>query len=80
MKNSLEYFHEATDPILQMSFLVVQKKVSGTNTTLGTAAFAASAGTSYSLRFQDIGTTLSANAWTAREQRCRRLHAGNCSL
>ncbi len=43
--------------------LVVQKMVNGTTTTLGTAPFAATGGTSYSLRFQASGSTLSAKVW-----------------
>jgi len=41
----------------------VQKKVSGTITTVGTASFAASGGTSYTLRFRVVGTTLYARVW-----------------
>ena len=43
--------------------LTIQKRVSGKTTTLGTAAFAATAGTSYTLRFQVVGTTLNAKVW-----------------
>ena len=43
--------------------LVVQKKVSGTVTTLSTASFAATANTNYSIRFRVVGTTLYAKAW-----------------
>ncbi len=43
--------------------LVVQKKVNGTATTLKTAAFTATGGTNYSLRFQAIGSVLSAKVW-----------------
>jgi hypothetical protein len=43
--------------------LVVQKKVSGATTILGTASFAATAGTSYTLRFRMVGTTLYARVW-----------------
>lgn len=43
--------------------LKLQKKVSGTTTALATASFAASAGTSYTLRFQVVGSTLSARVW-----------------
>ena len=45
------------------SNLVVQKKVKGTTTVLGTAPFVATAGTSYTLRFSVIGSTLSARVW-----------------
>jgi hypothetical protein len=43
--------------------LVVQKKVAGTTTVLGTASFAATAGTSYTLRFRVVGSTLYARVW-----------------
>jgi hypothetical protein len=43
--------------------LVIQKKVQGTATTLASATFSATAGTSYSIRFRVVGTTLSAKVW-----------------
>ena len=43
--------------------LVVQKKVNGTTTIIGSASFAATAGTSYTLRFRVVGTTLSTRVW-----------------
>lgn len=43
--------------------LTVQKRVNGTMTTIGSTAFAAKGGTSYSLRFQVVGTTLFAKVW-----------------
>lgn len=43
--------------------LVLQKKVNGSTTILQTASFAATAGTSYTLRFSVIGSTLSAKVW-----------------
>ena len=43
--------------------LVVQKKVSGSTTILGTASFPATAGTSYTLRFRVVGTNLYAKVW-----------------
>jgi len=43
--------------------LVVQKKVNGTTTIIGSAPFAATAGTSYTLRFRVVGTTLYARVW-----------------
>jgi hypothetical protein len=43
--------------------LVVQKKVNGTTTIIGSASFAATAGTSYTLRFRVVGTTLYAKVW-----------------
>jgi virginiamycin B lyase len=45
------------------SNLVIQKKVNGNYTTLKTAKFAAIAGTSYTIDFVVVGSTLSANAW-----------------
>lgn len=43
--------------------LVIQKRVGGTSTTIATTPFAATAGTSYSLRFRAVGTTLTAKVW-----------------
>jgi outer membrane protein assembly factor BamB len=43
--------------------LIVQKKVSGSTTILGTAAFIATAGTTYTLRFRVVGKTLYARVW-----------------
>ena len=48
---------------LDGAHLVLQKKVNGTTTTISSVPFAATAGTTYSLRFQAIGTTLKAKAW-----------------
>ena len=45
------------------SNLIVQKKVKGSATILGTAPFTAAAGTSYTLRFSVSGSTLSAKVW-----------------
>ncbi len=45
--------------------LVLQKKVNGTATTLKTMPFAAQANTKYSIRFQVVGTTLSAKVWAS---------------
>ena len=45
------------------SNLVIQKKVNGMYSTLKTLKFTATAGTSYTIDFSVIGTTLSANAW-----------------
>jgi hypothetical protein len=47
------------------SNLIIQKKVSGTATTLQTASFSASANTLYSVRFRISGTSLSAKVWAA---------------
>jgi hypothetical protein len=43
--------------------LVIQKRVNGIATTLGTTPFTATAGTSYTLRFRIVGTTLYAKVW-----------------
>jgi len=43
--------------------LIVQKKVNGATTILGSAPFAATTGTSYTLRFRVVGTTLYARVW-----------------
>ena len=43
--------------------LIIQKKVNGTLTLLGKTAFAATAGTSYTLRFGVVGSTLTAKVW-----------------
>ena len=43
--------------------LMVQKRVAGAIALLGSVPFAATAGTSYTLRFRVVGTTLYANAW-----------------
>ena len=43
--------------------LIIQKKVSGTTTLLASKPFVATAGTSYSIHFRAVGTTLTANAW-----------------
>src|SRR5258708_6406408 len=45
------------------SQLVVEKRVNGTSTILGTAPFSATAGTSYTLRFRVVGSTLCAKIW-----------------
>jgi hypothetical protein len=45
--------------------LVLQKKVAGVTTTLGTVSFAAAAVTSYTIHFRVAGSTLTANAWPA---------------
>src|SRR6266487_1313469 len=43
--------------------LLIQKKVNSTLTLLSKTAFAATAGTSYTLRFSVVGATLSAKVW-----------------
>lgn len=43
--------------------LVVQKRVNGATTILGSVPFTATAGTSYTLRFRVVGTTLYARVW-----------------
>jgi len=45
------------------SQLVVEKRVNGISTVLGTAPFPATAGTSYTLRFRAVGSTLYAKIW-----------------
>jgi hypothetical protein len=47
------------------SSLIIQKKINGTATILTTVPFAASAGTSYSIHFRVVGSTLTASAWAA---------------
>jgi streptogramin lyase len=47
------------------SKLYIQKKVSGTTTNLASVAFTASAGTSYTIHFRVVGTTLEANVWAS---------------
>jgi hypothetical protein len=48
---------------LDGSNLILQKRVAGAYTTLASTSFPATAGASYTLRFQVVGTTLSAKAW-----------------
>src|SRR5438132_9475539 len=50
---------------LTASHLVLQKRVGGSTTTVASAPFTATAGTSYSVRFQDAGTTLNAKVWAS---------------
>ena len=45
--------------------LIIQKKVAGTLTKLKSIAFAATNGTAYTLRFNVVGSTLSAKVWQA---------------
>ena len=45
------------------SHLILQKRVNGSTSTLKSVSFAASAGTSYTLRFSITGTTLSVKVW-----------------
>ena len=45
--------------------LIIQKKVGGTLTKLKSIAFAATNGTAYTLRFNGVGSTLSAKVWQA---------------
>jgi len=74
---------------LEGSHLVVQKKVSGTTTTIATTSFAATAGTSYSVRFRVVGATLTAKAWASSNTEPTNwtitasdssLTSGNCGL
>src|SRR5205807_4649740 len=50
---------------LDGSHLIIQKKVSGTTTTLASVPFTATAGSSYTIHFRVVGVTLTANAWAA---------------
>ncbi len=43
--------------------LIIQARVNGTSTTLASVNFAATADTSYTIRFRAVGTNLYANAW-----------------
>jgi hypothetical protein len=43
--------------------LTILKKVNGTLTNLQSIAFAATSGTSYTIRFREVGGTLSVKAW-----------------
>jgi hypothetical protein len=43
--------------------LIVQKRVNGATTILGSVPFTATPGTSYTLRFRVVGTTLYARVW-----------------
>jgi hypothetical protein len=45
------------------SRLIIQRRINGSYSTLGSTAFTATTGTSYSLRFQVVGTALSAKVW-----------------
>jgi len=74
---------------LEGSNLVVQKKVNGATTTIATTPFAATVGTSYSLRFRVVGTTLTAKAWASSNTEPANwtitasdgsLASGNCGL
>ena len=45
--------------------LIIQKKVAGVTSDLRSVPFAATPGTSYTLRFRVVGTTLYAKVWPA---------------
>jgi streptogramin lyase len=45
--------------------LVLQKKVAGTTTIVGTVPFAAAAGTAYTIHFRVVGAILTASVWAA---------------
>jgi hypothetical protein len=45
------------------SSLVIQKKVAGAGTILGSVSFPAVAGVNYTLRFESMGTSLYAKVW-----------------
>jgi hypothetical protein len=58
--NDVENWYKAS---LDGTYLILSKKVAGVSTRLAMSPFAASAGTSYTLRFRIEGTTLLAKAW-----------------
>ena len=43
--------------------LILQKKVNGVTTILASVPFSATAGTSYTIHFRVVGSTLTANVW-----------------
>jgi sugar lactone lactonase YvrE len=45
--------------------LLIQKKVGGATTVLGSTPFAATAGTAYTIEFRAVGSTLTASVWPA---------------
>ena len=45
--------------------LIIQKKVNGQTSILANVPFAATAGTSYTIHFRVVGSTLTANVWTS---------------
>jgi hypothetical protein len=45
--------------------LIIQKKVNGVTTILASVPFAATAGTSYSIHFRMVGSTLTAKVWAS---------------
>ncbi len=45
--------------------LIIQKKVAGTTTIIASVPFAATTGTSYTIHFRAVGSTLTANVWAA---------------
>jgi hypothetical protein len=47
------------------SSLFIQKKVAGVTTMIGSVPFAAAAGTSYTIEFRAVGSTLTAKVWPA---------------
>jgi hypothetical protein len=50
---------------IEGAHLILQKKVAGTTTILVSVPFAATAGTSYTIHFRVVGSTLTANVWAA---------------
>src|SRR6266536_1894901 len=48
---------------LDGAHLIIQKKVAGTATTLASVPFTATAGSSYTIHFRVVGSTLTANVW-----------------
>jgi len=47
------------------SSLLIQKKINGVATILASVPFTATAGTSYSIHFRVVGSTLTANVWAS---------------
>jgi streptogramin lyase len=45
--------------------LIIQKKVAGTTTILASVPFTATAGSSYTIHFRVVGSTLTTNAWAS---------------
>jgi streptogramin lyase len=47
--------------------LIIQKKVNGVTSVLASVPFTATAGTSYTIHFRVVGSTLTANAWPSSD-------------
>jgi streptogramin lyase len=50
---------------IEGAHLIIQKKVAGTTTILASVTFAATAGSSYTIHFRVVGSTLTANVWAS---------------